>query len=294
VLATVSLYIPCHNAERYLAPVIEGALRQTHPPDELLVVYAESRDRTLEIAGRYPVRIIRQQGDGLAAARNTAFRSVRHELVAALDADCVPEPDWLEKLAPLMDDSAVGQVGGRLVETVLHSAPNRWREARMPQDWGTGRRVNPPFLFGCNTLTRKSAFEAAGGYDEKLRCGGEDCDISRRLVTKGFSAVYEPAAVVRHIRRDTLSSVMATFWRWNWTTSTSSPLSLRSVLGRAFRLHLTANLVEFAEQDLRARRYGLLWVDLMSSLYMPYLDFKAFRNTLAGNGRNAVRAGAGQ
>ncbi len=96
----VSLYIPCYNAERYIARAIEGALRQTNALDEILVVDDGSKDGTREIASRYPVRIIsHDRNRGLAAARNTGFRNARNELVASLDADCVARAGLVGKAA---------------------------------------------------------------------------------------------------------------------------------------------------------------------------------------------------
>src|SRR5437879_6399988 len=210
----ISLYIPCYNAERYLARTIEGALRQTRPPDEILIIYGESRDRTLQVAARYPVRVIRQEGRGLAAARNTALQNARHELVAALDADCVPEPDWLEKLTAVFEDPGVALAGGKLTEGFVTSAADRWRQAHMPQDWGPTRLLNPRFVFGSNVIVRKKAAEEVSGYREEFRAGGEDSDISRRIRAQGYRSVYEPAARVTHIRQDTVRSVLATVSRW--------------------------------------------------------------------------------
>jgi GT2 family glycosyltransferase len=70
----VSVYIPCYNVANYLAPVLEGALQQTLPPDEILVIDDGSKDQTCEIAARYPVTIVRHERNrGLAAARNTGI-----------------------------------------------------------------------------------------------------------------------------------------------------------------------------------------------------------------------------
>jgi len=44
----VSLYIPCLNVEGYIAPVLEGALHQSLPVDEILIVDDGSTDRTVE------------------------------------------------------------------------------------------------------------------------------------------------------------------------------------------------------------------------------------------------------
>jgi glycosyltransferase involved in cell wall biosynthesis len=51
----ISIYIPCYNVEPYLACVLEGVLKQTLPANEILVIDDGSKDRTCEIAGRYPV-----------------------------------------------------------------------------------------------------------------------------------------------------------------------------------------------------------------------------------------------
>jgi len=277
-MPNISLYIPCFNAQRYLARTLEGVLRQTYPPNETLLIYDESGDGTLEIAARYPVEIIRQEGKGLAAARNTAFRNARHELVASLDADCVPEPDWLEKLVPLMDQPSVGAVGGRLTVTVHDSAADRWRQAHMPQDWGASRVLDPPFLFGSNTITRKSVAVEVGCYTEKLGTGGEDVDISKRIRAKGYHSIYEPTAQVRHIRQDTVRSVMSTFWRWHMAGI--DRIKLRSVLGRALFIHFRANFLDFVKRDLRRKAYSLLWLDILLLFYMLRLDLRLYLRTM--------------
>ena len=159
----VSVYVPCYNAGPYLARVIEGLLAQTLRPDEILIVDDGSRDNSLEIAARYPVTIVRHERNrGLAAARNTAFRNARNELVAALDADCVAQPDWLEKLVARLGRENLAGVGGRLIESVQDSLADRWRAQHMPQHWGEAPLVNPRFLFGNNTIESLSNKDFAG------------------------------------------------------------------------------------------------------------------------------------
>ena len=277
----VSLYIPCFNAERYVARTLEGALRQTYPFDEILVIDDGSGDRTREIASRYPVRVVsHERNRGLAAARNTGFRSAGNELVASLDADCVPEPDWLEKLLPRLDDPKVAGAGGRLEETVLTSLADRWRQAHLPENWGTAVITNPPFLFGANGLHRKSALEEVGGHDEVTWTAGcgEDKDISRKLRQRGYNLIYQPAALVKHIKQDTVRSVMDTRWRW-WRYGVAAyfkRIGLRSILATFYRAHFRTMFCEHAGQDLRWGNYELLGLDLLCLFYMPFRDLKLY------------------
>jgi glycosyltransferase involved in cell wall biosynthesis len=96
---TVSVIIPAFNASAYLADAIEAALRQTHPPHQVIVVDDGSTDDTPAICGTFGSRItaIRQANGGEAAARNTALRAATGEYVALLDADDLSAPDRLEK-----------------------------------------------------------------------------------------------------------------------------------------------------------------------------------------------------
>jgi cellulose synthase/poly-beta-1,6-N-acetylglucosamine synthase-like glycosyltransferase len=275
-----------------VARTLEGAVRQTCPFDEILVIDDGSRDRTREIASPYPVRVIsHDRNRGLAAARNTGFRSARNELVASLDADCVPEPDWLEKLLPHVEDPRVAGAGGRLEEAVLTSLADRWREAHLRENWGNSRVVNPPFLFGANGLHRKSLLQEVGGYDEVTWIAGcgEDFDISQRLRGKGYNLIYNPAARVKHIKHDTVRSVLDTRWRW-WRYGVRAYFErprLRAVLATFYRAHFRTMFFEQVGQDCRSRRFELLWLDFVCLLYMPFRDLQLYgrmRNGTAESG----------
>lgn len=213
----VSLYIPCYNADRYIAKCIEGALRQTHPLEEIIVVDDGSLDGSIEIASRYPVKIVRHKGNrGLAAARNTGVRSSKCDLVASLDADCIPRPNWLEKMLEGLSGSEAAGIGGRLEELNRTTLPDRWRTMHMVQHHGPKMIVGTHFIWGHSTVFKKSALESVGLYRESLKTNAEDSYICRRLRSAGFSLIYQPEAVVDHLREDTLESLMNNFRRWTF------------------------------------------------------------------------------
>lgn len=291
----ISLYIPCYNAERYIARTIEAALRQTYPLDEIIVVDDGSTDETREIAARYPVRIItHDRNRGLPPARNSGFRTARNELVASLDADCVAAPDWLEKLVPHLDDPRVGAASGRVEETHLDSIADRWRQAHLPLKWGSTQAVNPPFLFGANGLHRKSSMEEVGGYDETT-WRVLDCDayMSRRLREQRYNLIYDPTALVKHIKQDTVRSVLYNRWGW-WRQGVgaySTRIRLRSILATFYRAHFRTMFFDHVSQDARSGRFALLWLDLLCLLYMPCCDLKLY---LQARGRlNLTKTSAG-
>jgi len=81
----VSIFILTHNEEIDIAACIESALLS----DDVIVVDSLSHDRTVEIASRYPVRVIQHAFESHGKQRTWMLRSipVKHEWVYILEAD---------------------------------------------------------------------------------------------------------------------------------------------------------------------------------------------------------------
>jgi glycosyltransferase involved in cell wall biosynthesis len=290
IVDKISVYIPAYNSAEFLSQVIDGLLAQTLPANEILVIDDGSRDATAEIAAGYPaVTLVRHpQNSGLGAARNTGFRTARNELVASLDADCVPDPGWLAGLARHFDDPKVVGVGGRLIEGHQRTVADRWRRAHMSQEWGDLPLRNPKFLFGCNNIFRKSAVIEAGGYDESMRTNGEDTVMSRHLRDMGWDLQYDPEPSVVHLRHDTTRSILDAYWRW-WRFGVRAYMNgvrLRSVLGHALFVHFRYTFLNLVRSDLNAGRLELLGLDLAALCYFPYRDFCLW---LAANSKSSSK-----
>jgi GT2 family glycosyltransferase len=220
---SVTAYVPCFNDARYLPDTITAILRQTRPPDELLIVDDGSTDSTVQVASKYPVQIIRhERNKGLAAARNTALAHARYPLLAAFDVDTVADPTWLEFLLENLRDQKVAGVGGRLIKNFRETPPDLWRSLELSKDLGEARIEmswpSPKRLGGFGTVFRAEVLRKTGGYDERYRTNYEDVDLSIRLLRAGHKLVFEPRAVMRHMRRDSFSSVLRTSWQWDFFT----------------------------------------------------------------------------
>jgi len=214
----ISLYLPCFNSEATLRPCLEAVFAQTLLASEVLVVDDGSTDATAAIAQKFGATVLSHGVNrGLGAGRNTAVRAATYPWVASLDSDCVANPEWLQTLARRLEaDPSLAGVGGRLDEGNRTRLADAWRTKHMRQHWGGGEIRNPPFLFGNNTLFRKDAILEVGGYNEKLRTNFEDVAISEALSAAGHALLYEPEALVVHLRRDTLRSILRANWRWRF------------------------------------------------------------------------------
>lgn len=87
--ASISVVIPCWNAEKWIGRTIASVLDQDYPRLELIVVDDGSTDRSLEIARSFGDRVLRetQSNKGVGAARNRGLALASSDYVLFLDAD---------------------------------------------------------------------------------------------------------------------------------------------------------------------------------------------------------------
>jgi glycosyltransferase involved in cell wall biosynthesis len=96
----VSVIIPVYNAEKYIAATLRSVLDQTYQNFELLIIDDGSPDRSIEICRQFTdprIKIICQENQGVAAARNQGIREAQGEYIAFLDADDLWLPTKIEK-----------------------------------------------------------------------------------------------------------------------------------------------------------------------------------------------------
>src|SRR5438067_857357 len=109
----VSVVVCAYTAERTMEPCLASLETLNYPDYEVIVVNDGSKDRTLEIAERFPYcRIISQENKGLSAARNVGAEAATGEIVAYTDSDCVADPDWLTYLIATMEAGDLAACGG--------------------------------------------------------------------------------------------------------------------------------------------------------------------------------------
>ncbi len=104
----VSVIIPVYGVERYISKTIESVLEQTYKDFELLIVDDGSPDRSVEICQRFTdprICIIRQQNQGVCAARNAGIHQAQGEYLAFLDGDDLWLPEKLEKHVEHLESS---------------------------------------------------------------------------------------------------------------------------------------------------------------------------------------------
>ncbi len=186
----VSVVVPCYNHGRFLEDALFSVFDQTFGSWEVVVVDDGSTDpETVAVLAGLDlprVSVVRQDNAGLPAARNSGIRASRGEFIVPLDADDELLPDYLARMVETLDaapDAAFAHCWAELFGDV------NWVWATRPYNPDTELLSNSVLQ---TAMTRRSAFDEVGGYDETMTGGNEDWDLWLRYQEAGWGN--------RHIR----------------------------------------------------------------------------------------------
>jgi glycosyltransferase involved in cell wall biosynthesis len=203
----VSVVVTTRNEEQHLAPLLESLAVQ-EPPLEIVLVDAESRDRTPAIAeafrSRHPELLrLERRPCSRGGGRNIGVSLSRADYVAFIDGDCVADSHWLASLR--RDASPRTVVAGR---TLTIGKP-KYGDLERVELFQGGYDVTYP---SCNLLYPRALFERLGGFDTTF-VTAEDIDLNLRAVQLGASIRYDPEAIVLHRMRATFVRFLyQAFW----------------------------------------------------------------------------------
>ena len=181
----VSVVVITRNEERN----IEGCLRSIagldYPKYEVLVVDS-STDRTPQIVRKFKgARLVAFGRPGFAAARNVGVNNSRNAVIAFTDADCIVPKDWLKKLVSRLGGKVV-VAGGAALPPPDSSYMGRCIACLgFPAGGSLGTEIMDS-ISTCNAVFDRRALEDVGGFDESLKYGTEDSDVSRRIRKRGY------------------------------------------------------------------------------------------------------------
>lgn len=181
----ISIIIPSFNQQEFLPDAIESALAQTITC-EIIVVDDGSTDNSLEIARKYPVKVVSQVNKGLASARNTGIMNAIGEYCLFLDADDILLERCVEKILTVIESTDVDIIAPSFREFGLGSREVVLMSNPTVEDFRTANRIGY-----CSAVKRSALFEV-GGYSSRMIFGAEDYHLWFDLLTRGKKLMTIP------------------------------------------------------------------------------------------------------
>ncbi|MBX7535032.1 glycosyltransferase [Qipengyuania sp. GH1] len=215
---SVSVLTLVRGRQQHLDHLVAGLDAQRFPPDELVVAYMQDDAPNIETKGAFPVRYVRVEGEPmpLAAARNRAANMADGNVLAFLDVDCIPDPDFVRRAA---EGHAFDPQGVFLPEVrYLPGNSEGWRKNNGAPDYNllAERGVRHPSkrplndtsfvaiadfgeLWGLAFIMGASVWRSAGGMDEDyVGYGAEETDLGQRLRLSGANMYWIGGTVCFH------------------------------------------------------------------------------------------------
>ncbi len=204
---TVSVVLCTRNRPVLLQKCLSAVAKLNPAPDEVLVVdNSEGNSDTRKVANDYGARYITEPVTGLSRARNRGLVESSSDIVAFLDDDAMPAVEWLGALAASFCDDKVA-AATRMVfpldtDPALVGQGNPITLTNRDQYWFE-RATFGGMGVGCNMALRRNACLGWKVFDERLGRGapfhiGEETFAFAGVISRGFTVVYLPSAVVFH------------------------------------------------------------------------------------------------
>ncbi|MBX9774379.1 MAG: glycosyltransferase [Xanthobacteraceae bacterium] len=228
----VSIIIKALNEECHIASAIESALAAiAEVGGEVILADSASSDRTVEIAQRYPIRIV-QLSDirdrSCGAGAQLGYQHAGGRYIYLLDGDMTLRTGFLPAAIRRLEKNAtVAGVGGTLteLETDNHEFVQRVKRGDLSAEPGPVLRLDGGGLY------RRSAVEAVGYFTDRNLHGGEEGELGARLRARGFTLERIAVPAVDH-RGHSGSGYRLLLRRITSRNACGSGETLRAALGR--------------------------------------------------------------
>ncbi len=207
----ISFVIPAHDEAREIRGTLGALLAATTAlqlEHDIVVVADACSDDTAAIAGACGVRVLVVEHRHIAATRNSGARHASGDCLVFVDADTCVDADLLRAAMTALRDGAVG--GGATVR--LSGATAYQRLAMRVLGWAFRATGIAP---GCFIFCTRTAFDAAGGFDERY-FAGEDVAISRALARQGRFVILREwvSTSSRKLRTFTVREHLRLLWQF--------------------------------------------------------------------------------
>jgi len=248
----ISVLIPGHNEESVISNTVENILQLDYENFEIIVIDDRSTDNTAVVVSELEkkhdkVKALIRPADafpGKSAVLNDALKYAKGEAILVFDADATVEPDFLNKLVPMLEPKDVGAVQARKVirnkdYNILTRCQNNEYTFDTYMQIGRDSVKGAVELRGNGELIKRAALDDINGWNNYTIT--DDLDMSTRLHIKGWdirfcldAVVYEEGIAYIYPlfrqRRRWLEGTLRRYLEYSGEVLRSKTMSLRASL----------------------------------------------------------------
>ncbi|AZV47120.1 glycosyl transferase [Nautilia sp. PV-1] len=262
----VTIIVPAYNEEVVIETSIKSLLEQTYPNLEILIIDDGSKDQTFIRAKQYEfdsgdrsLRVLSKENGGKAKAINYGILNSKGSLIMVVDADSKLDKNAVILMSRYFEDEEIAAVAGSVYVSNQHNIWTKLQALEYIEGLNMVRN-GQAFLKLVNIIPgpigmfRKQALYDVGLYDSDTFA--EDCDVTLKLISKGYKIDFEPEAVAYTEAPDNLLDLIKQ--RYRWTRGILQAIKKHKALLWHFKINPAASFT--------------MWYMLFESVFWPFMD----------------------
>ena len=209
---SISIIINTLNRGHLIGKTIDSFRWLKYEGDfEVIVVNGPSTDDTDAVLAYWgdKIRVGRCDVANISVSRNIGICLAQGDIVAFIDDDAIPEPEWLTQLSAAYDSDEIGATGGFVYDQsgynfqYQYSTANRlgntnWSLTKSCEHFCFPGSFEFPYLQGTNASFRRSTLLEVGGFDEEIEYSLDETELCCRIVDAGYVVRQLNNAFVHH------------------------------------------------------------------------------------------------
>jgi len=262
----ITIIVPAYNEEMVIETSIKSLLKQTYPNLEILIVDDGSNDKTYIKAkqyefdnGNFSLKVLTKPNGGKAKAINHGILNSTGSLIMVVDADSKLDKNAVLLMSRYFDDKETAAVAGSVY---VSNQNNLWTKLQTLEyiEGLNMVRNGQAFLKLVNIIPgpigmfRKKSLYDVGLYDSDTFA--EDCDVTLKLIAKGYKIDFEPEAVAYTEAPENLLDLIKQ--RYRWTRGILQAIKKHKSLLWHFKINPAASFT--------------MWYMLFESIFWPFMD----------------------
>jgi len=224
----VSIMVPAYNEEVNIVSSLSNLLNQTYPNFDVIMIDDGSRDSTYQkaqdaFAGHPKLKIFTKPNGGKATALNYGISRTDSEYVVCIDADTKLQQDAVKFLMARFLNAAPEEKIAAVAGNVKVGNPVNWLTRWQAIEYTTSQNFDRLAYSYINAVTvipgaigafRKAVVDEVGGYSSDTLA--EDCDITVKMLRKGYRIANENRAVAVTEAPETVKQFLKQRFRWTY------------------------------------------------------------------------------
>lgn len=208
----ISVIIPSYNSSRTLYSCLKSIFESDYKNFEVIVVDDKSTDNSVEIAEKFPCRVIKKNTNtGAGDSRNIGANNAKHEILFFTDTDCILKENTLKEIANSFDKN-VNIVAGTYSNTIFNKQNIFSAYQQLFCFYNYLNSSEPLFGTQCCAIRKKTFFEL-GYFDNSIKSASvEDLKLQFQIVSSKYKYCVNMNAQVYHDSRNSFTNLIRHYY----------------------------------------------------------------------------------